>query len=82
MLNREQVIEKARQAKLALVTERKVEVRTYLVHADHTGCTGEFKSTGEAYMTYPPKYIHLCTVCGQDETFKEQYPITRVEEIQ
>lgn len=79
MMDREQAIEQYKRNRAALFTERKVEVRTYLVHADHNGCGGQFVSTGEAYLTYPPKYIHLCTVCGQNETFKDQYPVTRIE---
>lgn len=81
MLNREEVIERAKQARLAIRTERMVEVKTFLVRADHTGCTGEFIATGEAFMTNPPKYIHVCSVCGRDDTFYERYPVTRMEEI-
>lgn len=81
MKNREEIIAQYQKIRDELLTERKVEVKTYLVHADHTGCTGQFVSTGEAYMTYPPKYIHLCTVCKQHESFKEQYPVTRIEPV-
>ena len=79
MLKRDEIIAQYQKIRDQLFTERKVEVKTYLVHAHHTGCTGQFVSTGEAYMTYPPKYIHLCSVCGQDEAFKEKYPVLRTE---
>lgn len=79
MMDREQAIEQYKRNRAALFTERKVEVRTYLVHADHNDCGGHFVPTGIVYMTYPPKYPHMCSVCGQNETFKDQYPVTRIE---
>jgi hypothetical protein len=79
MMNREEAIERFQRNRAALLTERKVEVRTYQVHADHNNCVGQFVATGEAYLTYPPKYIHVCSGCGQHESFKEKYPLLRTE---
>jgi hypothetical protein len=61
--------------------ERSVKVETYLVHAD-CECGGEFKATGEALMCYPPKYIHECTGCKKIERWREQYPATRMIEVE
>lgn len=53
--------------------ERKVKVETFMVYAQ-CPCGGEFKPTGEAMMSYPPKYVHVCDKCGRDEVFRDNYP--------
>lgn len=53
--------------------ERKIEVKTFIVHAD-CKCGGEYKATGEAYMCYPAKYIHVCDKCGDHMTSRDTYP--------
>jgi len=57
--------------------ERSVDVKTVLVHAD-CECGGEFKTTGEAYMCNPPKYVHICNKCGDWMTSRDKYPVTRM----
>lgn len=60
--------------------ERSVRVETHLVYAD-CKCGGEFKPTGEALMSYPPKYVHICTKCGDYMNCREKYPVTRLVEV-
>lgn len=57
--------------------ERHIEVKTFLVHAD-CKCGGEYKATGEALMCYPPKYVHICTKCGDHINSRDKYPVTRM----
>lgn len=61
--------------------ERIVEVKSVLVHAD-CECGGEFKATGEALLSYPPKYVHICNKCGDYINSRDKYPVTRMVPVQ
>lgn len=55
--------------------EKLVEVKTVMVHQMCDNCeNGEFLPTGEAYMTYPAQYPHVCGGCGKKKTFDHTYP--------
>lgn len=37
-------------------------------------CNGEYKPNGIAYMTSLPRYVHICTNCGDKTDFNKLYP--------
>lgn len=61
--------------------ERVIDVKMVLVHAD-CKCGGEFKATGEALMCNPPKYVHICSKCGDHMNSRECYPQTRLVPVE
>ena len=61
--------------------ESRQEVKTYRVRMLCDECNGEMKATGETLMTYPPKYIHKCELCGLVVTYAVSYPYIIYEEV-
>lgn len=56
------------------------EVKVYLVEYKCPECeNGQLLPTGNALMTYPPKYPHKCTECDYMQTFSHQYPTIRYD---
>ncbi|QYC52570.1 restriction alleviation protein, Lar family [Salmonella phage SSBI34] len=54
--------------------ERKVEAKPYFIHM-HCECGGEMESRGDALLSSPIKYPHVCNSCGNVETYVgKKYP--------
>lgn len=54
--------------------EKDIPVKTVKRHL-MCDCGGEYKSTGNSYMTYPPQYPHQCNNCGDKVTKRKMYPL-------
>ncbi len=54
------------------VKEMKVYKTTYM--CDRDGCFGSMIHNGDALLSYPPKFIHICNKCGSANTFDRCYP--------
>lgn len=39
-------------------------------------CGGEFKSDGSVFPAHPPRYQHVCEICGKIETLQHAHPRT------
>ena len=57
------------------MSERKREVKTYLVEMIYNHCgigimTGDYSV---ALATYPPQYVHVCPHCGFTENYSTAY---------
>lgn len=65
------------------MAERLVAVRQVKVHmdCDEPDCTGEMLNNGNAFLCSPPKYPHVCNVCGKKVTFSKRYPSLEFREI-
>lgn len=62
--------------------EKRVEVKTYMVKAICEKCDGEYVYNGSVLMTYPAKYSHTCSYCGNVQTFDCRYPTVEYVEIE
>lgn len=40
-------------------------------------CGTNMVPAGQAYLTNPPRYPHICPKCGARDTFSETYPVIR-----
>ncbi len=60
------------------------QVRTYEVDFKCDVCgKGFYRPTGIIYPTYPPQYLHKCTVCGSKMVVTGNiYPYTKTEKIE
>lgn len=58
--------------------EVRTQVNTYIVRA-HCDCGGEYTPDGMVYTTYPPRYPHHCSDCGERNVFNYLYPRTVME---
>lgn len=65
------------------MAERIVPVVQVRVHMDceEEGCNGEMVSNGDAFLTYPPRYPHVCNVCKAVKTFNVRYPSLDFREV-
>lgn len=65
------------------MAERIVPVRQVKVHmdCDLDGCTGEMLNDGSALLCSPPRYPHVCNVCGKKVTFGKRYPLLEFREV-
>lgn len=63
------------------MSERKEEVRTFLIYYMCDSCGGKVFPTGLTLTCNPPIHIHRCTSCGRQYEFKRHYPIKVHEPI-
>lgn len=60
----------------------RVEVKTYKEKLICEKCGGEMEATGEAHLTNPPQFLHLCQSCGYTESIRGiKYPTLHYEEV-
>lgn len=52
------------------------EMKSYRIKymCDRDGCFGEMIYKGEALLSYPPKFTHVCEKCGSTNVFERCYP--------
>lgn len=62
-----------------MIKERKVE--SVKVHLYCDKCGTEMEHTGSVYLTYPPRYPHVCPKCGHQETCNKKYPCIEYVEV-
>lgn len=43
------------------------------MNCEQSGCDGRMIATGEAFMSLPPKYFHVCNSCHCTGFFGEMY---------
>jgi len=68
------VLTKYKNGRMAKMREKKQEVKTFMVSL-YCECGSEMKSTGEAFMVNPPKYIHEYVNCDRIEKISgKTYP--------
>ena len=60
---------------------KKQEVKTFIEHLKCDECGEEMAFTGEAIMTYPPKFTHICMNCENKIVVDKVYPSTSYEYI-
>jgi len=60
--------------------ERRIEVRTVMVHWD-CECGGLMEPTCGCLPMSPPKFPHKCDKCGHEETSYKRYPYVEYKEI-
>ena len=56
------------------------ETRTFVIKV-YCDCGGQFGFNGNANMTHPPMYVHVCTDCGCTTTFPDIYPLDTTQEV-
>ena len=62
--------------------EMKIEVKTFKIKCICDVCgLGEMNPTGVVLTTFPPKYPHICSHCGDDYILDDRYPQLRTEEV-
>lgn len=55
--------------------EIRKEVKTYKVYYKCDECrSGTMEPTGICYSVAPPKFPHVCNLCGHKENFRCTYP--------
>lgn len=61
--------------------EKYISVKPIQVIYECDACQkGKMKGTGEAFMTAPPKYNHVCDNCGENKLFGGiNYPYIKYE---
>lgn len=65
------------------MAERIVQVSQVRVSmgCDVKDCSGEMLPTGQAYLSSPARYPHVCNVCGVKSTFNKRYPALEFREV-
>lgn len=56
------------------------ETRTFVIKV-YCDCKGEYAFNGNANMSNPPQYVHVCQGCGHTTTFPLQYPANHTQEV-
>lgn len=60
-----------------VTTPAKLVIVEYECDACHKGTM--VRANDQALMSYPPQYLHMCTLCPNRKTFTTTYPQQRIQ---